>query len=62
MSLDAAVDFNGGIPQIIKLDQVRTKEEELQLFHLLEIASANGALISTSLGKTYRYLIFKPKQ
>ena len=55
MSIDAAVDFSGGIPQVLKLENISTKEEETQLFHQLEVVSANGAMISTSVGRQYRY-------
>ena len=54
MSIDAAVDFSGGIPQVLKLENISTKEEETQLFHQLEVVSANGAMISTSVGRQYR--------
>jgi len=54
VSIDAAVDFSGGIPQVLKLENISTKEEETQLFHQLEVVSANGAMISTSVGRQYR--------
>ena len=52
VSIDAAVDFTGGIPQIVKINHNMDEEEKQSLFHLLELSSANGALITTSLGKT----------
>ena len=51
ISSDAAVDFTGGIPQIVKIGPDMEEEEKLKLFHLLELSSANGALISASLGE-----------
>ena len=55
-SCDAAVDFTGGIPQIINIDHHRRnkeeeEEEKQKLFRLLKLSSANGALISASLGE-----------
>ena len=52
VSIDAAVDSTGGIPQIVKINHNMDEEEKQSLFHLLELSSANGALITTSLGKT----------
>ena len=49
VSIDAAVDFTGGIPQVITIQESQTEEESNNLLHTLELASANGALISTSL-------------
>ena len=50
ISSDAAVDFTGGIPQIVNIDHNMEEKEKEKLFHLLELSSANGALISASLG------------
>ena len=50
-SCDAAVDFTGGIPQIINIDHHMEEEEKQKLFRLLKLSSANGALISASLGE-----------
>ena len=52
VSIDAAVDFTGGIPQVITIQDSLTEEESNSLLHTLELASANGALISTSLNLT----------
>ena len=51
VSIDAAVDFTGGIPQIVKISQDMDQGETQALFHLLELSAANGALITTSLGQ-----------
>ena len=51
ISSDAAVDFTGGIPQYLNISPDMGEEEKQKLFHLLELSSANGALISTSLGE-----------
>ena len=51
ISSDAAVDFTGGIPQIVKIGPDMEEKEKLKLFHQLELSSANGALISASLGE-----------
>ena len=52
-SSDAAVDFTGGIPQIVKVSPDMEEEEKQKLFDWLELCSANGALISASLGETH---------
>ena len=50
-STDAAVDFTGGIPQTLKITQDMDQQEKDSLFHSLELSAANGALITTSLGR-----------
>ena len=52
-SIDAAVDFTGGIPQIVKVSPNMKEEEKQKLFDWLKLCSANGALISASLGETH---------
>ena len=59
MSTDAAVDFTGGIPQYLKLENITTEKEKRNLFHQLEVVSANGAMISTALGTQNRYKVYK---
>ena len=51
ISSDAAVDVTGGIPQNISISPDMGEEEKQKLFHTLQLSSANGALISTSLGE-----------
>ena len=46
---DAAVDFTGGIPQVITIQESQTEEEIKSLLHTLKLVSANEALISTHL-------------
>ena len=55
VSNDAAVDFTGGIPELINIDHNMTEEESDALFHVLETVSANGAMLSTALGNNLRY-------
>ena len=54
VSIDAAVDFTGGIPQVITIEENQTEEESNSLLHTLQLASANEALISTALNLSGR--------
>ena len=56
VTIDAAVDFTGGIPEVESWDGagVRTGEEG-RLLHTLQLALANGAMVSTSLGSSRRH-------
>ena len=47
--LVAAVDFTGGIPQKITIEENQSDEKNTSLLQTLQIASANEAFISTSL-------------
>ena len=57
VTIDAAVDFTGGIPEVESWDGTgaRTGEEEGRLLHTLQLALANGAMVSTSLGSSRRH-------
>ena len=56
VTIDAAVDFTGGIPEVESWEAgARTGEEEERLLHTLQLALANGAMVSTSLGSTRRH-------
>ena len=58
VTIDAAVDFTGGIPEVETWEAgagARTGEEEERLLHTLQLALANGAMVSTSLGSTRRH-------
>ena len=54
VSIDAAVDFTGGIPQVITIQENQSEEENNSLLHTLQIATANEALISTALNLSGR--------
>ena len=54
VSIDAAVDFTGGIPQVITIQENQSEEENSSLLHTLQLASANEALISTALNLSGR--------
>ena len=54
VSIDAAVDFTGGIPQVITIKENQSEEENNSLLHTLQIATANEALISTALNLSGR--------
>ena len=54
VSIDAAVDFTGGIPQVITIGDNLPEEESNSLLHTLKLASANEALISTALNLSGR--------
>ena len=54
VSIDAAVDFTGGIPQVITIQENQSEEESNSLLHTLQIATANEALISTALNLSGR--------
>lgn len=54
LSMDAAVDFTGGIPQLLSLDSYNTEAELNKLFHLLHSSHMNGALVAVSLGVRHR--------
>ena len=54
VSIDAAVDFTGGIPQVITIQENQSEEENNSLLHTLKLASANEALISTALNLSGR--------
>ena len=43
------MDFTGGIPQVITIQESQTEEEVKSLLHTLKLVSANEALISTHL-------------
>merc|ERR1712212_410255 len=51
VSMDAAVDFTGGIPQMIDMEKCLDKHGSEYLFHLLKISDQNGAFVTCSLGK-----------
>ena len=38
VSIDAAVDFTGGIPQVITIQETQSEEENNSLLHTLQIA------------------------
>ena len=54
VSIDAAVDFTGGIPQVLTIQENQSEEESNSLLHTLQLASANEALISTALNLSGR--------
>ena len=54
VSIDAAVDFTGGIPQVITIQENQSEEENNSLLHTLKLATANEALISTALNLSGR--------
>ena len=58
VTIDAAVDFTGGIPEVESWDGAGARtgeEEEGRLLHTLQLALANGAMVSTSLGSSRRH-------
>ena len=54
VSIDAAVDFTGGIPQVLTIQENQSEEESNSLLHTLQLATANEALISTALNLSGR--------
>ena len=54
VSIDAAVDFTGGIPQVLTIQENQSEEESNSLLHTLKLATANEALISTALNLSGR--------
>lgn len=54
LSMDAAVDFTGGIPQMLDLEQDLSDEDARRMYHLLKMSHANGALLTASLGTSHR--------
>ena len=54
VSIDAAVDFTGGIPQVLTIQENQSEEENNSLLHTLKLATANEALISTALNLSGR--------
>jgi len=55
ISMDAAVDFTGGIPQLIDVDKCADKIGNEKLFHVLKLSDQNDAFITCSLGKKQAY-------
>eukprot|EP00092_Neocalanus_flemingeri_P023966 GFUD01025998.1.p1 GENE.GFUD01025998.1~~GFUD01025998.1.p1 ORF type:complete len:660 (-),score=136.74 GFUD01025998.1:77-2056(-) len=55
ISMDAAVDFTGGIPQMINIEKDLDEVGSEQLFHLLKISDRNDAIITCALGNKHRY-------
>jgi len=55
ISMDAAVDFTGGIPQMIDIEKNLDEVGEEHLFHLLKKSKKNDAIITCSLGGRHRY-------
>jgi len=55
ISMDAAVDFTGGIPQLVDIETDLEKIGGEKLFHLLKISDRNDAIITCSLGVRHRY-------
>ena len=55
VSMDAAVDFTGGIPQIFNIEKDLDQIGSEKLFHLLKISDRNDAIITCSVGAKHRY-------
>lgn len=55
ISMDAAVDFTGGIPQMIDIEKNLDEVGCEQLFHLMKISDRNDAIITCSLGRKHKY-------
>ena len=55
ISMDAAVDFTGGIPQVIHIEKDLDELGSEQLFHLLKMSDDNDAFITCSVGIKHKY-------